>query len=58
MFNPRFQLFNHFLVDFMCFIYVNYNDVLKVILVDATRIGAPAKQSTASEAKPSAEDER
>ena len=42
----------------MCFIYVNYNDVLKVILVDATRIGAPAKQSTASEAKPSAEDER
>ena len=48
----------HFFVDFMCFIYVNYKDVFKVFLVHATRIVAPAKQSTVSEAKPSAEDER
>lgn len=48
----------HFFVDFMCFIYLNYKDVFKVFLVYATRIVAPAKQSTVSETKPSAEDER
>ena len=53
-----FQKITHYFVDFMCFIYVNYKDVFKVFLVHATRIVAPAKQSTVSEAKPSAEDER